>query len=198
MSWTSVVKRKSVAGVGDEVEFAATEFTGHFHAEVLDGDAQLFLAVRTIGIERDRLGGRSGKIKTERTRAELARDSLTDVLAVDPQFFVAVRAEDVVARRRNFDHAVNLLQWEELWDFDAIRFQILIEQRATVATPHLIRRHPFAARGTFSTGPIRHVEFRCKDLCPTRLADQLFLACRHFNRENVRRYKRPLAIAGVE
>ena len=188
----------SVAGIRDEVNFSAAEFAGHFHAEVLDRDAQFFLTVRTVGIERDRLGGGAREIEAERARTKLARDPLTDVLAVDPQFFVAVRAEDVIARRRNFDHAVNLLQRDELRDFDAIGVQILIEQRAAVTAPHLIRRHPFAARGTFSTGPIRHFEFRYKDLRPTRLADQLFLACRHFKREKVRRYKRPLAIAGVE
>lgn len=150
-----------VAAVGDEVEFAAAEFAGDFHAEVLDGDSQLFLAVRAVGIERNRLGGWAGKIETERSCAELTRDTLADVFAVDPQFLVAMRAEDVVAGGRNFDHAVNLLQGNKLRDLDAVGLQILIEQRAAVATPHLVGRHPFTARGTFSTGPVRHFEFRC-------------------------------------
>ena len=114
--------RPLVAGVRDEVQFAAAKFAGDLHAEIFDRHTQFFRAMRAVGIECDRLGGRAGEVESERAGAVFTRDSLSDVFAVDPQFFVAMWAEDVVAGRRNFDHAVHLLQWDELRDFDAIRF----------------------------------------------------------------------------
>jgi hypothetical protein len=95
---SKIKKAPSVAAVGEEVDLAATEFAGHFHAEVFDGHAELFGAIRAVGIERDRFRGGAGEVDTERTRAELAGNTLSDVLTVDPQFFVAMWAKDVVPR----------------------------------------------------------------------------------------------------
>jgi hypothetical protein len=89
----------------------------------------------------------------------LAVHLLVGEFAINPQLATALRANHVITPNRELGHALNLLQRHELRNFDAIRFQISIEQGSACAAMDQLFGHFLATCGAGSTGPRRHLHF---------------------------------------
>ena len=139
------------------MQLASAEAAGDFDSDVLLGKPQLLLTVRALGKDIGLADVGTGGVEAEVGVAELALDSLTQVLAVDFQFLSTFRAAHEQARGDDFDHRVKLLQWDEDGNFDAVPFEFRIEQCSTIAAVNHARRHLFAALWTGTTGPGRHL-----------------------------------------
>ena len=139
------------------MELAGAEAAGDFHSDVLPGEPQVLFAVRALGKDIGLTDVGAGGVEAEVHVAELALDSLTQVLAIDFEFLSTLWAAHKQARGDDFDHRVKLLQWDEDGNFHAVPFEFRIEQRSTVAAVNHARRHLFAALWTGTTGPGRHL-----------------------------------------
>ena len=195
------------------MQSARAEAAGDFYADVFPGESQFLLAVRTLGKDIRFTDAWAGGVEAEIDAAKLALDSLAQILAVDLEFLSTFRAVREQARGDDFDHRTEFLQRDEDGNFDTVTFEFRIEQRPTVSAVNHAWRHVFAAFGTGTTRPGRHLINSKNSLVAKtvgsraasslsdghrEVADFTSFPFRHESLWNDRRYRRSLATAGVE
>ncbi len=109
------------------MNLALAKSAGDFRTNVLLGEPQGFLAMRTRRI-RVRLDHRRTLwVQPEVGRAEFALHTLPQILPIDFEFLMATRAVNEQPKGGNFNQAIDLLERNEMRDFDAIFFQLWIQ-----------------------------------------------------------------------
>src|SRR5262249_12789879 len=120
-------------------------------------------AVRTIHVDADLVQRRLAalEIEDEHPAALLAGHLLPDELLIDAQLAAAVRALHIITADRQLDEAVDFLKRDEFGDFDAVGFQIGVQEGAAISAMDEPFGHHLAALRAWSTGPRRHIVSSC-------------------------------------
>lgn len=139
-----------------ELDLTAAEFAGDFFTKIAVSDSQFFFAVRAVGVEGIDDEFFLFRFELKPALTMFATDGLADVLSVDAQFPLTIRALDEVSAGGEFDHTSELLQFEERGDLDAVGFQIGIENGTTANAADQVFRHILAAARTGASGPTGH------------------------------------------
>ena len=151
-----VVFGKALSGFQD-VNFSLTEPAGDLRADVFVRKPESFFAVRTLSVGIGLQDVLTGGIEAKIGRAILALDSLAQVLAIDFQFLLALRACYKQADGCDFNQAIHLLKRNERRNFNAVDFQIWIEQLSAGPAMNEIRWHVFTTLRAETTRPRGHV-----------------------------------------
>ena len=139
------------------MNFATAKLAGNFHPKVFLSNPQLLGTMRAVRIEG--IGFEFGRVQTKTTFTEFALNTLAYIFAVDPQFPIACRAFNVVARRFDFDHRCDLLQRNEFGNHNTAFVQIRIQKCSARLTMDQVLRHEIAAMRALASGPSRHQFF---------------------------------------
>ena len=138
------------------MQFPGAKSAGDLHADVFPGEPKFLFTVRALGKDIGLADVGAGGVEAKIDVAELALDSLTQVLAVDFEFLSTLWAVDEQTCGHDFDHRIELLQGDEDRNLHAVSFEFWIEQRATTAAVNHARRHVIATLWTGTTRPGWH------------------------------------------